>query len=73
MNASTDTTTAQAPTNLPAPVQHLLLAEISPNATRKTLGHITTDQIELRANTITVVLREIMADHGENRDFGINE
>ena len=73
MNASTVTSTAQAPTNLPAPVQHLLLTELSPSTSSKTSGHLTTEQIELRANTLTVVLKEIMADHGENRDFGINE
>lgn len=72
MKASTVIPTAQAPTFLPAPVQPLFLTEFSQTKTAGQRDDFDEVQLHLRATTITVLLKEMLApscwEHG-----GLNE
>jgi hypothetical protein len=67
------TTTAQAPTILPAPVKTLFLAEFSQSTTKQSRDPLDPHKLQLQADTITVTLREIMVEHSDYRHFGLND
>jgi len=73
MKATTVTTTAQAPTPLAAPVRHLYLPEHSQSATRRALDNLDPDQLQIRADTVTVVLKQMRVEPVDYRGYGIND
>lgn len=72
MKASTVTTTAQAPTSLPAPVQALFLSEFSQATLLSSSTAPDADLNAQRATQVTVVLKNILARTGYMHG-GIND
>lgn len=72
MKASIVTTTAQAPANLPAPVQALFLSEFSQATLLPTSAKPDADLDARRATQVTMVLKNILARTGYTHG-GIND